>query len=137
MITLSHGVSRLLAIGRHAPTLGGKMPRVGVENLSSEGFDVDRDQAGTMISRSHADESIRDGWIMLTVYAVASGTVAVTAGAVVSLVVAGPHRLDLWAATTGATAIAAGIVRESRIITTCRLACQRLWRRLARLSPTS
>lgn len=102
---------------------------------------MDRQHSRITASRLHAARLLQPRrnrrWLVLIVYAVASGTVAVVVGAVVSLAAPGTHRLALWAAATGATAAAAGVARESRLIATCRLACGRLLRRLARPSATS
>jgi len=75
--------------------------------------------------------------LALIVYSVTSGAVAFVMGAIISLAAQGSERLTLWAAATGAAAVAAGIARESRFLSSCRLACGRLLRRLAKLSPTS
>jgi len=137
VITLSSGSFRLLVIARRAPVLRGKMPRAAVASLGPEESDVNRQRAEVMAPQLHADSSDRDPWASLISYSIASGTVALTVGAIVSLVVAESDRFVLWAATTAAMAVAAGIIRESRVITACRLACHRLLRRLAQLSPTS
>ena len=75
-------------------------------------------------------------WRVLTlmVYAVGSGVIAVFVGAVISFAAHGTQRLVLWAAATSATATAAGIAHDSRLMTNCRLGFSRLIRRLAKLS---
>lgn len=75
-------------------------------------------------------------WRVLTliVYAVGSGVIAVFVGAVISFAAHGTPRLELWAAATSATATAAGVAHDSRIMANCRLGFSRLIRRLAKLS---
>lgn len=72
--------------------------------------------------------------LALIFYALGSGVVAVVVGAVVSIAGHGTQRLELWVAATSATATAAGIAHDSRLMASCRLACSRLIRRLAKLS---
>ena len=81
--------------------------------------------------------SLAQRGLALIVYSVISGTVAFVLGAFVSLTVQGSQRLALWSAGTGVVAVTAGIAHESQLLTTCRLACGRWLRRLAKTSPTS
>lgn len=108
---------------------------------SSEGADVGQQHAPNPVAplraralpRPTADHS----WPPLIIYSVVSGAFAVVVGAVASLITPWPQPLAAWAAVTGATAVAAGVVRESRLAASCRLACGRLLRRLARILPIS
>ena len=76
-------------------------------------------------------------WLERTVYCVISGAFAVVTGAIVSLAATGSARITLWSAVTAATALAAGMAHESRLISLCRFSCGRWLRRLAKLSPNS
>ena len=75
-------------------------------------------------------------WRVLTLvaYAVTSGAIAIFVGAAISFAAHGTQRLELWAAATGATATAAGIAHDSRLMASCRLGFSRLIHRLAKLS---
>jgi hypothetical protein len=70
-------------------------------------------QAETLASELRAAGSARN-WAPLIVYSVASGTVALIVGAVVSLAATESHRLVLWAVTTAGMAMVAGIAHECR-----------------------
>ncbi len=115
--------------------------RTRIAALRSEGANVGHERGPSVASSLHADgrppAQLDRSWISLIIYAVASGLLAVTVGAVASLVAHGPQRLALWAAVTGVTAVVGGVAHESGLIISCGLACARWLRRLARLSPTS
>ena len=103
--------------------------------------DVDHEHApnGEVRCRVGANPSLSSDLriLPLITYSVASGVVAVVLGAMISLTMQGSQRLMLWAAATGTASVIAGIVRESRLLSACRLAFGRFLRRLAKLSPTS
>lgn len=127
-------------ISGRARTLCGKMSRRSA-TLSSKGADVGQEHAPSPAAQLRADaypqSPTTQSWPPLIIYSVASGVIAVVIGAVASLITPWPQRLMSWAAVTGATAVAAGVVRESRFAANCRLACGRLLRRLVRVLPIS
>lgn len=106
-------------------------------DLSSEGADVGQQHAPNPVAQLHARSSPQSAadrsWPPLIIYSAASGIVAVVVGAAASLFAPLPQRLTAWTAVTGATAVAAGVMRESRLAASCRLACGRLVHRLARV----
>lgn len=109
--------------------------------LLVQGVDVGHEHAPSADARSRVEAYTpsRPGWPRpaLIIYSLTAGTAAVLVGAAVSLIAPGPQRLTLWATATGVVAVAAGVARDSRLLTCCCRACGRFLRRLAKLSPIS
>jgi hypothetical protein len=98
---------------------------------------LDHNHSEIATPRLDVDGCFHYQWLMLTVYSVASGFVAFTVGAIVSLAASATSRLTIWVATTVTISVAAGIARESRLIISFRHFGHRLLRRLVQLSPIS
>lgn len=81
---------------------------------------------GVVTPRIGADNRIRERWVSLIIYSMASGIVSFSAGAMASLLVPLPNRLAVWTATTFAISVTAGVIRDSQMFAMCCLWGRRL-----------
>ena len=85
---------------------------------------------GALTPSLGSDHRINDRWASIIVYSMASGVVSFAVGAIASLLVSLSARLVVWAATTFALSVAAGIIHDSQILAICRLWGRRLLHRI-------
>lgn len=123
-----------MAINTRVLSSCGKIPRHTDRGSQAGGVDVSIERARGQDVRLHAE-----GWtqprrdrqcLALIAYSVIAGAAALVVGAAVSLAASGSQRLTLWIAATSTAAITAGVVRESRLVSTWSLKCGHLLRRL-------
>jgi len=110
--------------------------------LRSEGVDVHHERAPVGAAlQVRADDRPQPRphrfALVLIMYSILSGFVALVMGAVISLAAPAPQRLPWWAGATGVIAIAAGVAYHSRLLKSSRFVCRRWLHWFANFSTSS